>query len=272
MLSGMAILWRHSGAQGKQGQPKYAAEESFIRALVKQIRLEVWQEEQWWWQPGHTPTSDERRAMALQRSPETQALSELYRLAAALVDDAIEQRDLGDEEPLYLPLLTYLPDDPVATERKYLAYLVMRGLAAVDPPSRLEDLREALLTARWSTRGRGPRLGARRRAGRPSDMTDADDRSTASLPVLGERFDDALMFAARNTVPSSVKAAASLTSVTCSASARSSSRMAAARTRRLPPFCMTSSRTRAVSGCSRRCALSSASRSRRSSSRAVTRP
>ena len=145
VLLGMALLWRHSGAAGKQGQPKYAAEESFIRALVKQIRLEVWQEEQWWWQPGHTPTSKERRAAALQRSPETRELSELYQLAAALVDDAIQQRDEGAEEQLNLPLLTYLPDDPVATERKHLAYLVMRGLEAVDPPSKLEDLREALL-------------------------------------------------------------------------------------------------------------------------------
>jgi hypothetical protein len=116
--------WRHTQAEGpwEATYPQYAG---YARASVDQIRLEVYREQSWWWDPGHTPTDAERDKSARARANETGAVSELYALAADVLNEAIALRDAGGEDPFNLPLIE---SDLVRAAKVHAAYLLARGL------------------------------------------------------------------------------------------------------------------------------------------------
>lgn len=130
--------WRHTQSEGswEKDYPEYAG---YVRATVTKIHLELFQEESWWWEPGHIPTAEEREGRALARANEGRGVAQLYGLAADILSQAIEVRDTGEDDPFNLPLIEF---DVVHGARVYAAYALARGLTMCGGGRSLEEARD----------------------------------------------------------------------------------------------------------------------------------
>jgi hypothetical protein len=127
--------WRHTADDGpwESTYPQYAG---YARAAASKIRQELYGEAEWWWDPGHTPTDEERAERALERANETGALKELYSAAVDVLSEAIALRDAEADDPFDLPLVEA---DPVRAALAHAACLVARGLVASGGGRTLEE-------------------------------------------------------------------------------------------------------------------------------------
>lgn len=130
--------WRHAHTE-EPWESTHPTHASFTRALVKQIHLQLYQEESWWWQPEHEPTDEERWERALARSNEGRDVAELYALAADMLSEAIERRDVGETDPLNLALIT---EDALTAFRLHAAWQLAHGLVAAGDGRSLEEARQ----------------------------------------------------------------------------------------------------------------------------------
>ena len=140
--------WRHgqSGGGSERKDPSHAA---FARALVKKIHLVLFQEESWWWDPGHKPTEEERAYRAKFRSPEGHDIADLYDIAARLLAEAIDQREAGADDPLNLALMEL---DSLRLVRMMAGHRLARGLVDEMGGRTLEEARAAAYAQAGSIR------------------------------------------------------------------------------------------------------------------------
>jgi hypothetical protein len=106
-------------ARGSSWAAIYFEHAAFVAALVREIHKQVWEEEQWWWEPNKTPTDDERTARALSRSRQPRQLARLLDLAGEHISEHHEV-DLVD---------SFADEsDPYVAMRAQAAYFVALGL------------------------------------------------------------------------------------------------------------------------------------------------
>lgn len=127
--------WRHEQGAVESWEQAHPDTAGYVRVVVEKIGVGIFQEESWWWDPGHTPTPEEREERALIRANDAGAVGELYKLAAEILGEAIKQRDEGND-PFNLPLIEF---DLAQGEKVYAAYAMARGLVVQSEGRSLED-------------------------------------------------------------------------------------------------------------------------------------